>query len=93
MAIQLKKGFVLRKIGTQYMAVPFGSMTGKVKGMVSLTESGYVLWKAMEKGTNTAEGLADVLTAEYEVERDVAIQDVNEYLSYLAELGVIENGI
>ena len=40
MAIQLKKGFVLRKIGVQYMAVPYGSMTNEVTGMVSLTESG-----------------------------------------------------
>lgn len=90
MAIQLKKGFVLRKIGAQYMAVPFGAMTNEVKGMVSLSESGYLLWQAIEKGTDTIEGLADVLTAEYDVERDVAVRDVNDFVDYLAQLGAIQ---
>ena len=58
MAIKLKKGFVLRKIGVQYMAVPFGSMTNEVKGMISLTESGYLLWKAMENGADTMDALS-----------------------------------
>ena len=90
MAIQLKKGFVLRKIGAQYMAVPFGAMTNEVKGMVSLSESGYLLWQAIEKGTDTIEGLADVLTAEYDVERDVAVRDVNDFVDCLAQLGAIQ---
>lgn len=90
MAIQLKKGFVLRKIGPQYMAVPYGSMTAEIKGMVTLTESGYLLWQAMEKGTDTVEGLAQVLTDTYEVETDEAIRDVNGFLDYLRQLGVVE---
>jgi hypothetical protein len=90
MAIQMKKGFVLRKIGAQYMAVPFGTMTNKVKGMVSLTESGYMLWNALDKGTDTAEALVDLLTAEYDVDRETATRDVNSFLDFLAELGVIE---
>jgi hypothetical protein len=89
MAIQLKKGFVLRKIGVQYMAVPYGSMTNEVKGMVSLTESGYLPWQAIEKGTDTVEALADVLMAEYDVERDVAVRDVNDFVDYLAQLGAV----
>lgn len=90
MAIQLKKGFVLRKIGAQYMAVPFGNMTNEVKGMVTLTESGYMLWQAMEKGADTVDALVDALTAEYDVEREVAVKDVNDFIAYLASLGVVE---
>lgn len=89
MAIKLKKGFVLRKIGAQYMAVPYGAMTNDVKGMVSLTESGYLLWQAMEKGTDTVEALADILTAEYTVDREEAIRDINGFIAYLADLGVL----
>jgi hypothetical protein len=90
MAIKLKKGFVLRKIGVQYMAVPFGSMTNEVKGMISLTESGYLLWKAMEGGADTLDALIDALTNEYDVDRDTAAQDINAFLAYLTELGVME---
>ena len=90
MAIKLKKGFVLRKIGPQYMAVPYGSMTNEVKGMVTLTESGYLLWQELEKGVDTVEALAKVLTDTYEVEEEDAIRDVNGFLDYLKELGVME---
>lgn len=90
MAIQLKKGFVLRKIGPQYMAVPYGNMTKEVKGMVTLTESGYLLWKAMEGGANTVEALVAVLQENYEVDTEEATRDTNEFLAYLAELGAIE---
>lgn len=90
MAIKLKKGFVLRKIGPQYMAVPYGSMTSEIKGMVTLTESGYLLWREMEKGVDTVEALAKVLTDTYEVEEDEAVRDVNGFLDYLKELGVME---
>lgn len=90
MAIQVKKGFVLRKIGPQYMAVPYGSMTSEVKGMVTLTESGYLLWQELEKGVDTVEALAKVLTDTYEVEEAEAIRDANGFLDYLKELGVME---
>lgn len=90
MAIQLKKGFVLRKIGPQYMAVPYGSMTSEIKGMVTLTESGYLLWQALEKGADSVEALVKVLTDTYEVEEEQATSDVNGFLDYLRELGVVE---
>lgn len=90
MSIQLKKGFVLRKIGVQYMAVPFGAMTNEVKGMISLTESGYLLWKAMEEGATTVDALADALTDEYDVDRETAVRDVNSFVEYLAKLGAVE---
>ena len=93
MAIRAKKGFVLRKIGAQYMAVPFGAMTGKVKGMITLTETGYFLWKTLETGVENVEALVTAMTEEYDVDHDTAAKDVCAFLVYLAELGVIDNGI
>ena len=90
MSVKIKKGFVLRKIGPQYMAVPFGAMTGEIKGMISLTESGYLLWQAMEKGADTREALVDVLLQEYDVEREDASRDVDEFILFLATTGVLE---
>ena len=47
MTYKLKDGFVLRKVGPMYMAVPFGTRASELKGMVSLSETGYLLWKAL----------------------------------------------
>ncbi|MBQ7909776.1 MAG: PqqD family protein [Clostridia bacterium] len=90
MAIKLKKGFVLRKIGPMYSAVPFGKMTTEIKGMISLTESGYLLWQALDKGAETVDELVAIMLDTYDVDRDTAAKDVNEFLDYLREVGVIE---
>ena len=39
MTYKLKDGFVLRKVGPMYMAVPFGTRASELKGMVSLSET------------------------------------------------------
>lgn len=90
MAIQLKKGFVLRKIGPQYMAVPFGTMATQVKGMISLTESGYLLWQAIDGGADTKEALVAALLAEYDVEEEEASADVEDFIRFLGDVGVLE---
>ncbi len=90
MAIKIQKGFVLRKIGPQYMAVPYGAMTTRVKGMITLTESGYMLWQAIEKGADNMDALVELLMDTYEVEREVALQDANDFVAFLTELGAVE---
>lgn len=90
MAIQLKKGFVLRKIGPQYMAVPYGEMTSEIKGMVTLTESGYLLWKMLEDNADSEAALVKALTDTYEVEEEEAEKDVAEFVAYLVKLGAVE---
>lgn len=90
MSLKIKKGFVLRKIGPQYMAVPFGAMTQSIKGMISLTESAYLLWQAMDNGVDTKEALVARLLEEYDVEEEDAVKDVEEFLAFLNEIGVME---
>jgi hypothetical protein len=90
MAVKIKEGFVLRKIGPQYMAVPFGTMTREVKGMISLTESGYLLWQTLNQGVDSREELVQILLREYDVEEKDAVRDVDEYILFLAQTGVLE---
>ncbi|MBQ4112263.1 MAG: PqqD family protein [Clostridia bacterium] len=90
MSVKIKKGFVLRKIGPQYMAVPYGAMTDEVKGMISLTESGYLLWQTLDQGVDTKETLTEILLREYDVEEEDAARDVDEFVLFLEQMGVLE---
>lgn len=90
MSIKIKSGFVLRQVGPMYMAVPIGPRTAEIQGMISLSETGYLLWKAIEAGTDTPEGLTDALCAEYEVTREQAQADIQTFLQDLREQGVLE---
>ncbi len=89
MSIQLNKGFILRKIGPQYMAVPYGEAATRAGGMLTLSESGYRLWQAMEEGVSEEAALVDILTDTYDVTREVASADVRAFLAYLSECGAV----
>lgn len=86
---RIKNGFIIRKIGAQIMAVPTGKMTSEIHGMIALTESGELLWNALEKGADIGT-LADILTQNYEVERDVALADAEKFVSGLKKQGALE---
>ena len=86
---KIKDGFIIRKIGAQIMAVPTGKMTSEIHGMIALTESGELLWNVLVKGSDI-EALADVLTENYEVERDVALADAEKFVNGLKVQGALE---
>lgn len=85
---KLKEGFIIRKIGGQIMAVPTGKMTSEIHGMISLSESGELLWNALKDGAEI-ETLADILTENYEVERETALADAEKFVSALKVQGAL----
>lgn len=87
---KLKNGFIIRKIGGQIMAVPTGKMTSEIHGMISLSESGELLWNSLEKGADI-ETLADILCEAYEVERETALADAGKFVSMLRVQGALDD--
>lgn len=86
---KIKSGFIVRKIGNQIMAVPIGKMTSQIHGMVALTESGELLWNALTDGADIGK-LADILTENYEVDRETALSDAQKFVEGLRQQGVLE---
>lgn len=86
---KIRNGFIIRKIGGQIMAVPTGKMTSEIHGMIVLTESGELLWNALANGTEI-ENLADILTENYDVDRETALTDAEKFLNTLKEQGALE---
>jgi len=88
MFYKLKDGFIVRKIGKQIMAVPVGQQTSQIHGMIALSESAEILWKALEKGADE-ESLVDILAEIYEIDREKASEDVKKFLAGLKEQGAL----
>lgn len=88
MIYKVKPGFILRRLGKQIMAVPVGQQTSQIHGMIALSESGELLWNALTEGAEVS-ALADLLTAHYEVDRAVALADIERFLSGLNEQGAL----
>lgn len=87
--MKIKENFVLRQIAGTWVVISLAEATVDFNGLLTLNESGLMLWKLIEKGS-TREQLASALTEEYEVSYETALADVDEYLEKLDKAGCIE---
>ena len=87
--MKIKENFVLRQIAGTWVVISLAEATVDFNGLLTLNESGLMLWKLIEKGS-TREQLASALTEEYEVSYETALADVDEYLEKLNKVGCIE---
>ena len=83
--MQIKNGAVLREIAGNYIVVSVGE-TG---GMVSLTESGAILFRLLVKGAEK-EDLVNALLNEYDVDRETAESDVDGFIEKLKEAKLLK---
>ena len=47
--IKAKKGFLLRRLGDEYMVVAIGEASRNFNGMIRMNETGAFYWKELEK--------------------------------------------
>lgn len=84
----IKENFVLRQVAGSYVAVAVGEASVNFDGMLTLNESGALLWRTLEHGAGRA-ALVRALTTEYEVSEAQAAQDVDEFLDMLRKAGCL----
>lgn len=89
MIYKVKSGFVLRSVAGSQMAVPVGKRTSELHGTIALTESGALLWRALENGADL-HTLVKCLTDEYEIDEATAKTDIIKFLEGLNEQGALE---
>lgn len=78
--IKAKKGYILRRLGREYMVVPVGEASKEFNGMIRMNETGAFYWKELEQGI-TEEGLVAKMLERFEdLEEETARRDLAEYL-------------
>lgn len=87
--MKLNPEFVLQQVAGSWIVVPMGRASLDFNGMLTLNETGVVLWKALEAG-GSVEDLAKALTKEYDVSMEQAVQDASAFLRKLQEAGCLE---
>lgn len=87
--MKIKSDFVLRQVADTWVAVPVRQAMVDFGGMLTLNESGALLWKGLEQNT-TREALANILTGEYDVSGEEALADVDEFIAKLEKAGCIQ---
>lgn len=87
--MKLKENLILRQVAGTWIVLPVGEATAKFNGMLSLNETGAMLWKLLEDGADKQQ-LLDALTKEYNVSSETASQDIEEFLTKLNNAGCLD---
>lgn len=89
--MKAKKGFRLRTIADEKILVGEGMENIDFTKIISLNETAAFLWERIADGHHfTPEDLATMLTEEYEVDHDTALDDCTEMAQKWLEAGIIE---
>ena len=87
--MKIKEGFILRKVGIQYVVAATGKASESFNGMMRLNESGAFAFRLLQEGI-TEEELVGRIVAEYDVGEEAARRDVENFLAALDEANALE---
>ena len=87
--MKIKSNFAIRNISGSWVALPLGDAVVEFTGMITLNESGVMLWRMLEGGC-TKEEMTEALINEYEVTYEEALSDINAFVKKLDEIGCID---
>ena len=88
--MKIKNGFMLREVAGQWVVIPLGERVVEFNGIMTLSESGALLWKVLEKEV-LEEELVQAVLMEYSIDKETATSDVLEFTTRLREKGLIES--
>ena len=82
--LKAKKGFLLRKLGPEYMVVAIGEASKNFNGMIRMNETGAFYWKELEQGATEDSLVAKTMERFTNVNEETARQDVQAFLEAIS---------
>lgn len=87
--MKLKSGFILRKVADTYVVVAVGAEAKKHNVMITLNETGALLWEKLSGGADE-KALVDAILEVYDIDRATALGDVEKFVAKVKSEGLIE---
>lgn len=87
--MKVDKEFILREIAGDYIIIPTGKTVLDFNGLITVNEVGVDLWKMLQEDV-TLDDLVKGILSEYDVEEDVAREDIQEFLAALEKGGILK---
>ncbi len=85
--MKIKNGLLLKEVAGNFVVVPVGNIS--FNAMLTLNETGYLLWKKLEEGAEK-EDLVNLLLSEYDITNEIAESDVTAFIEKLEKAGILE---
>ena len=87
--MKLKEDLVLRQVADTWIILSMAQDVLNFDGVLKLNESGAMLWNLL-KETENPQDLIEALMKQYDVDKQVAQDDVNAFLDNLEKAGCLE---
>lgn len=89
--MKLKNGYRLRPLGNEFILTAENAQKVDFNRLMSLNGTAAYLWRSVDGKDFDAETLADLLTAQYEVSREIALADSEKIIAKWKEAGLVED--
>jgi hypothetical protein len=86
--MRINKEFVLREIAGDYIIIPTGKTVLEFNGLITVNEVGVSLWNMLQNEV-TEDDLVKGILDEYDVEEEVAREDIREFINNLVAGGIL----
>lgn len=87
--MKLKDCFILQQVDDNYVVVPTDAGLLEVGAMITLNDTSALIWQGLEKG-ESEDKIAEKITNEYNIDKETALCDVNEFINILKEKNFLE---
>ncbi|MFH5882083.1 PqqD family protein [Liberiplasma polymorphum] len=87
--MKIKSEYVLRSVAGEHIVVPTGQAAVNFNGIITLNNSGKLLFEALKEGATLAE-LVILLQETYDVSEAVALNDVETFVNLLKSKDLFE---
>ncbi len=87
--MKIKPGFKIRKMCGSSVVVPTGKAASEFNGMITLNETGELLWNRLAEGAEKSD-LISLLMKEFDIDEITASTDVGEFIDKIKGAGFIE---
>lgn len=89
--MKIKNGFELQNVCGEHIIIPAGTENVDFSKIISLNPTAAYLWEnAAKRESFTVEDLAELLLEEYEVEKEIALEDCQLIAETWKEMGLVE---
>jgi len=86
--MRLKCDFEVMELNEEKIAVPVGDNASIFQGVVKLNETAAFILNLLKQETSE-EAIVEALLSEYDADRETIENDVKEYISKFADMGLI----
>lgn len=88
--MKIKSQYKVREMAGEHVVIMQGKHGSDLTNVISLNDSAYLLWQAVEGRDFTVKTLVEVLTENYEIDAVTAERDAQAWIKKLEECGLAE---